>query len=77
MKPSIRFQIKRDGRTLQEVSDRGRQRLQSGYNLGVEGGGSEKDVTPHPLPDKGLRLENKWRGRRGSKRSQDELQRLA
>ena len=33
---------------------------------GVEGGGSEKDVTPHPLPDKGLRLKNKWRGRRGS-----------
>ena len=42
------------------------ERLRFGYVLGVEGGGLEKDVTPHPLQDKGLRQENKWRGRRGS-----------
>ena len=32
--------------------------------FGGRGGGSEKNETPHPLQDKGLRLKNKWRGRR-------------
>ena len=53
------------------------ERLQSGYKMGVEGGTSEKDETPHPLQDKGLRLKNKWRGRRGSNSQDEELQGLA
>ena len=53
------------------MSDDRRWRLHSGYVLGVEGGSSEKDEAPHPLPGKGLRLENKWRGRRGDCRTSD------